>query len=355
MDRTIQININLAREHLRYVLGREPTQKEVINEISLKFQNTMKSIKDYKINVDLINNFGDMGRNPYLKTTNFLFYVAKLRMEMNVCVFDEEGNSTCLKHAGILDASHLFTIVDKNIINLIMNTNNKIIKRKLPFRSIFINNHFKIDNCTINGVLVYCTHNKEGDVLGKTVTKDNINLAYFCVGKDNNDGTEFFKFGFLEEFDNFINDKRTSMVNSRGAEFDLRDLVGLDSKIRLLICNLLDFINNPEVEIVTIERTKEQNTKRIKRGKLPLPPISYVKVTGKLKIYLDQLNSNNSFSYGHKFWVRGHFRTLRNEYRYGDKVGTRIWIYPFIKGQGILIDKTYRIKENVNGGDCIVS
>ena len=106
-----------------------------------------------------------------------------------------------------------------------------------------------------------------------------------------------------------------------------------------------DLLNNPEVETIEILRTEEQNKKWNNRGKLPLPPQIFIKLDGKLKIYLDQLNSGGCFNYSHRFWVRGHFRTLRNPIRYKNKVGSKIWILPYIKGEGILINKIYEVKE----------
>jgi hypothetical protein len=115
--------------------------------------------------------------------------------------------------------------------------------------------------------------------------------------------------------------------------------------IQLFAVNVIDFLNNPEVELVNVERTEEQNRKRILRGKKPIPPQNFVRVTGKLKIYLDQLCSGKEFHYSHSFWVRGHFRTLRSE-KWKEKRGTKIWIPPYIKGKGILIDKYYNVEKD---------
>ena len=83
-------------------------------------------------------------------------------------------------------------------------------------------------------------------------------------------------------------------------------------------------------------------TKRILRGKLPIPSQKFIRVNGKLKIYLSELNSGKHFNYSHRFWVRGHFRTLRND-KWKNARGTKIWILPFIKGKGVLVDKIYEV------------
>lgn len=107
--------------------------------------------------------------------------------------------------------------------------------------------------------------------------------------------------------------------------------------------NFLDFLNNPEVELLTIDRSDEQNDKRIKGGKPPIPTQKLIKLTGKLKVYINKLESDGLYKVSHRFWVRGHFRTLRNKTRYGSNSGKKIWILPYIKGSGILIDKNYEV------------
>ncbi|MFO8019358.1 MAG: hypothetical protein R6U96_12040, partial [Promethearchaeia archaeon] len=69
-----------------------------------------------------------------------------------------------------------------------------------------------------------------------------------------------------------------------------------------------------------------------------------VKVTGKLKVYLDEIIHSNTFHYSHSFWVRGHFRDLVAD-RYIHK--KRIFVPPFIKGKGRLIEKTYSVGRKI--------
>lgn len=51
-----------------------------------------------------------------------------------------------------------------------------------------------------------------------------------------------------------------------------------------------------------------------------------------------------SRGYSHKFWVRGHFRWLRAE-RYGENIGKKLWIAPFIKGKGVMLHKEYDLNK----------
>jgi len=50
--------------------------------------------------------------------------------------------------------------------------------------------------------------------------------------------------------------------------------------LQLFICNFLDFLNNPEIEIKEIEENQEQNKKRIKRGKPPISTRFFINVEG---------------------------------------------------------------------------
>jgi len=123
----------------------------------------------------------------------------------------------------------------------------------------------------------------------------------------------------------------------------------IDKKTRkflhLFVLSLLNFLQDPNVIILHTETDKQRNVKRIKRGKMAIPGRMVIKLTGDLKIYMDTVNSNKGlWSYSHKFWVRGHYRTLRHP-KWGDKVGHRMWIVPYIKGQGILIHKRYKIED----------
>ena len=110
----------------------------------------------------------------------------------------------------------------------------------------------------------------------------------------------------------------------------------------LFVLNFLNFLNNPEVKYKHVEYDRKRNLKRIERGKAPIPPREIIKIDAVLKKYIDSLSRDNKvWEYHYRFWVRGHFRTFRNP-RYVNKLGKRIWIPPYIKGQGVLIEKEYR-------------
>jgi hypothetical protein len=76
---------------------------------------------------------------------------------------------------------------------------------------------------------------------------------------------------------------------------------------------------------------------------MPLIPSTFsVNVTGKLLKYVDEAISQGIFEYSHKFRVRGHWRELVSNYFKNNK---KVFIPPYIKGSGILIEKNYIIRE----------
>lgn len=107
--------------------------------------------------------------------------------------------------------------------------------------------------------------------------------------------------------------------------------------------NFINLLNAPNVTTIEIVKDDVQNKKRINRGKIPIPAQSIIRVTGQLKKYVDKLSADPQWSYNYKFWVRGHFRTLHSE-KWGERQGSRTWILPYIKGQGMLVEKEYIVK-----------
>lgn len=119
--------------------------------------------------------------------------------------------------------------------------------------------------------------------------------------------------------------------------------------------NLLNFINDPFVKLVDVTRTPKSNERRIKKGKITLPSGYKIRLTGELKEYVDKVAAvGEREGYSHMFWVRGHFRTF-NSPRYKTMRGKRVWIPPFLKGDGIAIEKPYSLGQpplEVGGLSC---
>ena len=118
----------------------------------------------------------------------------------------------------------------------------------------------------------------------------------------------------------------------------------------MFVMNFLNFINSPEVSFVAVEHSRERNEKRIEQGKLPIPSRTVIRLNGVLKKYVEEIKRNPIWHYNYRFFVRGHFRTLRAE-RYGENICKRLWIPPYIKGRGILIEKEYVVDKQSEAVD----
>lgn len=105
---------------------------------------------------------------------------------------------------------------------------------------------------------------------------------------------------------------------------------------------LLNFLNTPDVEVILRKQKDERSVKRLKNGRLPLPPKAFIKITGETKEYLNDVKHAELWHYSHRFWIRGHFRKFKSD-RYSIKKGMRIWIKPYIKGRGMLLEKKYKV------------
>lgn len=257
------------------------------------------------------------------------------------------------------------------LTNLFLVTDNDISIRKMPFDNIFLDTKIKINNIEIWGIGVgeYNYNQEKISKIYKELedkmkdcktdlermkikwehvyeawkndsTNENYEdkvIVWHAMGLDHNDDTIFIInsqiFGDLEVTPIKIYESKTN--------FNTEDITKIKDNISLFVCNFLDFLHDPEIELITVERTKEQNDKRIKKNKDILPTEIFIRLDGTLKIYLDKLESQLSEEhFNHKFWVRGHWRTLRDE-KYKKNIGIKIWIRPYIKGQGILIQKEY--------------
>lgn len=251
---------------------------------------------------------------------------------------------------------HLFEISDdvKRLLSMTKTPNqNDIVKA--PFRTIFLDVGFKKEEMAklgiklgydeIIGIMV-----SEGFVVVKQDGMEEqklVDLEMQKVGSDlriticsfrKETGKELWFDVFTENVN--INPE----YQSHGFQVTRCDHTDQNARkfIHLFVLNFLNFLNDPEVSLVTVERDEVRNVKRLHKGKLPIPERKIIRITGKMKIYLDELRKNPVWHYHYRFWVRGHFRTLRNE-RYGENVGRRKWIFPYIKGKGLLVESIYKI------------
>jgi hypothetical protein len=213
----------------------------------------------------------------------------------------------------------------------------------LPFDSMFIDVIFTREELAKLGIkiryrkimgLIVCK--------GQLITEDENVIAgtgLRITMLSNPDETDYIWFDTFTRNVNVLDEYKDFNISVK--EFDEADKRSKNF-IHKFVLNFLNFINDPEVEFVRNKSDEVKNRKRINRGQFPNPDFCPIRITGKLKVYLDKV-SDKSFSYSYRFWVRGHFRTLRHP-RYGDNVGKRQWIAPQIRGKGILINKRYSIK-----------
>ena len=137
-------------------------------------------------------------------------------------------------------------------------------------------------------------------------------------------------------------------------------------KLQEYVMNFIDFVNNEDVKLMFKERTEKNTERRIQKGKLPIPSFNKIYIVGYLAKYLKKLESqelNTKFS--HRFWVRGHFRRFLDKKKYKklyekyqknelnnlegksykiEDGFLKSWVYPYIKGEGMLIEKGYVLK-----------
>lgn len=141
----------------------------------------------------------------------------------------------------------------------------------------------------------------------------------------------------------FLDEVIFAVENEKELKFRHSILPKSSRLIQQFIYNFVLFMNQPEVEQIHVYRTAEQNEKRMSKGKRALPEVTTtVRLTGKLKEYVNSIRMQHHAPYTYRFWVRGHFRTLRADF-WKAKKGMKIWIPPFIKGEGMLALKTYKL------------
>lgn len=230
--------------------------------------------------------------------------------------------------------------IDEELVKLLMLTKLPELdddNLELPFPVIFIEvkfnkNEYVLDSDNLEGMLILPTE------IEKELPNGKIEAKGFSV---------YTMTDMIEKI--WLN--QCTIITKSNYEIHHDRILPNDFKtIKTFLMNFLVFLNDPNVEIVEVTRNKKNMERRIKHGKIPLPTSNIVKVKGQLKIYLDKLNSGGHFSYAYQFWVRGHFRTLRSD-KWKNMRGVRIWIPPFIKGQGMLVDKKYLVKKKADGNN----
>lgn len=247
--------------------------------------------------------------------------------------------------------SHIFEM-DDTTKKLLMLTNppNRNEMFRLPFMSTFIDVEIKADElekyCNIKKELIFKGKHIES-IIGVLVYDQGIStvdggakfggipvgrgLFFYLILKGSDEKGTFYK------IDAFFDNTNIDSLKPYCARHIHQ------KPIKNFVINFLNLINSPDVKLVHVTRDKARNIKRMKKGKLPLPSQCRIKLDGKLKVYVNQMQKNKKiWNYSFSFWVRGHWRTFRAK-RYINKIGKRTWIPPYVKGKGILIKKDYEV------------
>ncbi len=248
----------------------------------------------------------------------------------------------------ILSLAKYFEVPD-NVNLLLSNTSNKIRKVRFPFQFNFLD--VKV---TIYDRIYYCFLIVDMDVFKKT----NKEIAKELGVKVNKIPDVIQILTFYEESNGNIGWSNISLYEKHRDKYI--------KKLKEYIMNFVDFINSEDVKLMFKEKTEKNSQRRTQRGKLPLPSYNRIYVVGYLAKYLNKLESQElDTRFSHKFWVRGHFmhfwnkkiyKNLYESYQKGkldnfegkkykiDDGVLRVWVYPYIKGEGILMEKGYKLK-----------
>lgn len=258
------------------------------------------------------------------------------------------GNNA--RFGDIVRRSHVFFCEDK-LTPALLHTKNKIAYRPAPFETQFIDDVIKINEWYILGALVIITK-KEEIPEGETFMggrEDTIGISFVATTEETYSAKED-SMGFVhvqcfitknklvrQKHPTFIDEALSPLRNQQL----VKSLIQVEKQLAEYVCNFLDFVNMPSTQIIIQKENPEQTAKRERRGKAPIPTTAIIRLSKEHKTHLKKLNEHEKMNYSHQFWVRGHWRHYTAE-RYKNET---IWITPYIKGEGILIQKAYKVEE----------
>ena len=282
-----------------------------------------------------------------LRYAHFLIYEEKI-------VLDNQDFSNIWESIiqPIVDHGKIFEL-DETMIPILRDTDST--KTEMPFNQVLLDCRIPIDDRIYYGLVVgkFFTDNKNPPaVVRETESKGHYVYTgvLSCYSKiDQKDGERKMYLEFFDTENLFVDNK---------------PLKKYQKKLMNFFYSFCNFINEPDVEVIDAPFNPKNNQRRAEKGSMPLPANKKIRIYGKLKQYVTSYNSGLSQGIGHRFSVRGHFRHFREEKRYvglyklseedlakkgyqKSKGMVKKWIKPFIKGHGIMIDKTYKV---VKGG-----
>jgi hypothetical protein len=270
----------------------------------------------------------------------------------------EEERLIWASELSVLKQAHLFEFPPR-IAQMLAQTDNKPHPVKLPFPNVYIDCEFNLENTTqfggenrYYGVLLTqaegATHATATSFMSAPIaiklTEDNTgdphNLEQYTNGKP-----------LLKGVSTRTNLKMEHPINVAypvGTGYEqpgphMSQYARAEWKaLQTITLNFLDLLETPDVILVPAHR---KGKRRERLGLSPLPPGDRVVLRPNLVRYLDQMDSEQR-KWSHRWWVRGHFRHFRDErYAASGKQDTTTWIYPYVKGEGILVQKKYVMPE----------
>lgn len=261
-------------------------------------------------------------------------------------IADDKSNKNSGAFEGMLNLisdSKYFEIPD-NVNLLLQNTSNNMKKIRLPHFYVFLDVKLVVNDRTY-----YCMQIQDRNQFKEILKKNGM------ATKDIPDGIDVLTF---YENEKGIGWEKIEMYDKSKNKY--RD------QIKEYILNFADFVNSEDVKLMFRQRSEKNTQRRIERGRLPLPSFNKIQVIGYLGRYLKQLELQEaSTRFSHRFWVRGHFKRFWDKERYKnlydkfqkgelkrfegkrykmDEQILRVWVYPYIKGEGMLIEKEYKLK-----------
>lgn len=250
--------------------------------------------------------------------------------------FFEKENKRMIDYWGnikkTLDDTHHFEL-DKSIVPILKATKSN--KTELPYTNLFMSGEIRIKKRLYGGIFIY--------------------NATLIGGEEENEKTILYMANYLKE-----DEKAKYKGDKKIIKFEFGDLnkgTG-DKELINFIYSFSNFIHEPEVEVRTKQVNPKNNKRRTERGLQTLPEEKIIKITGNLKKYISEFNEGMGFGYKYRFYVRGHFMYFRDTKKYKniyqipedklkEKGYTKVkgiirrWKKPFIKGKGLLINKSY--------------
>ncbi len=331
------------------------TKQEMMNQLDMKQsevdKNVSKLIMEGFIEADYSNpsnpryKLAEYPDGSHYKKINYFLESIQVRHGLDHLQhkYILEGQAANIKGCEIFEIS-------PKLVWILQKTNNEIFKRELPFDNIILDCDLKIKDTWFKGIIL-----KKVETEGKQ-----LDYLFTFFGKNEYCNDNLLTTLFAKD------DKPLSKKSKEGRWEEAKVNISAVNELKVFICNFLDFLNNPEVRIIKIERSKKNQSRRLKQGKSVLPSTNKIIIDGKLKSYYNNLTGFDKLPYsfivrGHymRFWNKKKYRriyqklklgSLSNKYYVDDKIRNNnkiitLWKRPFVKGSGMLVKKKYELKK----------